>query len=203
MKRIAICLVIGLCAFGTACVDGAVITPGNIVYPGVAGETFSFDYLISDPMGGSIRSFQATISVSGLGGSTIDTVKSEAVAVDPAYWCNGNSGGAALATNGGDQPYQFGDYVADSSVVDLATDQIMSRYAFQWDGLPGLYEFTIDLDPGKSFIMESDFTKTAVSFTPGQYLSEGDGSFSVYVPEPSSFCLLIWAGLGLLGKRKS
>jgi hypothetical protein len=79
----------------------------------------------------------------------------------------------------------------------------MSRYAFQWDGLPGWYKFTIDLDPDKSFIMKSNFTKTSVSFTPGQYLSEGNGSFSVYVPEPSSFCLLICAGLGLLGKRKS
>jgi len=72
MRQLLVCVIIVGCIAMAVPVDGAIITPDNIVFPGGTGETFSFDYVIHNAQSTSALAFQATIDVFGPGGLTFD-----------------------------------------------------------------------------------------------------------------------------------
>ncbi|KPJ66628.1 MAG: hypothetical protein AMJ43_07590 [Coxiella sp. DG_40] len=156
------------------------ITPSNVTMPTIALDTFSFDLVISDsdPIGLNGLACKTTISVvpsvipSGL---TFDVSGSEAVESDTSYWIYGNSGGGSFAQDLGSDSYAFSD--GPSIPEDLMSGEILSRYAFTWDGVAKDYTFTIDLDTAKSYVLTSIIpdTREAFEFNPGIY--PGTNSF--------------------------
>jgi hypothetical protein len=182
--------------------EGAiVIEPTNVVLPGLAGETFSFDYAINDAMGRSAAAYQSRMSVSGPGTLTLDITASEAVADNPDYWLSGGTGLGAVAKDIGGGVYDFWDSPLDAVGRALSAGDIMARYSFTWDGTPGDYTFTLVSDTYYSFILNASYVKEALQFTPGQYPGQGD-SFTVTIPEPSTMLLLALGGAGLLKRRR-
>jgi hypothetical protein len=178
-----------------------VITPSNVVLPATAGKIFSFDLVVFDANSTSALAFQATISVSGPGTLTLDANSSIAVKEETKYWAFGNS---ASATAFGSNPYTFGDNTANGFGELLYRDDIMARYAFEWDGTKGAYTFTLDLDTSKSFVLlpPQPGTAEALQFTPGIYLPGSDRSFTINIPEPSTLVILGLGGMALLKKRR-
>lgn len=181
--------------------EGAiVIEPNNVVMPGSAGEIFSFDYTVSDPMGRSAAAYQSRVSVSGPGTLTFDVTASEASAGHPDYWLAAGAGDAVAKDIGGGV-HDFWDSPTDALARPLSAGDIMARYSFTWDGTEGDYTFTLVSDTYYSFILNASYVKEALQFTPGQYPGQGD-SFTVTIPEPSTMALLALGGAGLLKRRR-
>jgi hypothetical protein len=189
-------------------VQGVVIEPTIVAMPSAAGETFSFDYTINNPMGTSGRAFQSTTGVSGPGTLTFDSAGSEAVASAGNYWLVGNSGGAGALDLGGNS-YQFGDDPFDGAAQGLAVGNVMARYSFTWDGTPGNYTFTLDTSTSNSFVLNEFFGNDALALpNPASQwwtdpiISADETSFTVAIPEPSTVVLLALGGAGLLKRRR-
>lgn len=207
MKRIMYIMLL-LCAMPLTQAHAVLVTPGNIVMPTSPGELFSFDFIITDPMGVTGIGLKSTINVTGPGTLTLDVPSSEAVANDPGYWLFGNSGGAGAIDRGGDN-YEFGDDPFDAIAQALATNDIVARYAFTWDGTEGDYTFTL-LDTGKSCILLDDLVSKEPLQLPdpasGWYsypiVDAGTDYFIVHiVPEPTTMILLALGGMAVLRKR--
>ena len=183
---------------------GIEIQPSNFLMPTAPGTPFSFDFVISDPMGVSATAFKSTINVSGPGVLTFDASGSTNVENDIAYWIFNNSVGAAALDKGGDN-YEFGDGPDTTPFEALVLGDIVARYAFLWDGTVDDYTFTLDLDTSKSFVLLDDFsTKQTLELPDGTWYSEpittaDSTSFTVYIPEPATLLLF---GLGTMILRK-
>jgi hypothetical protein len=175
------------------------ITPTNVQIPELAGENFSFDFAISDPCGVSARAFQSTIAVSGLGTLTFDSISSRALETEADYWLFGNCYGALIMDNL-DGTYTFGDDPCNAIPQALAVGDLMARYTFEWDGTPGDYTFTIDLDTSESLIMGSSYNIQALAFDPGVYPGDAS-SFTVTMPIPEPATVLV-LGFGAVVLRK-
>jgi hypothetical protein len=175
------------------------ITPTNVQIPALAGQDFSFDFAISDPCGVSARGFQSTIAVSDPCTLTFDSISSRTLETDADYWLFGNSYGAVIFENL-DGTYTFGGDPCDALPQALAVDDLMARYVFEWDGTPGDYTFTIDLDTFMSFVFDESFSALPLAFDHGAYPGDAT-SFTVTIPEPATIILLALGGL-MLTKRK-
>jgi hypothetical protein len=169
------------------CVVSAVITPSNVVLPITAGEILSFDFVVLDVMAINATSFKATISVSGPGLLTLDKPDSAAVTDEGAYWVHGNSYGVIIGTPSGDS-YSFGDNPLNGVPEPLATDDIMARYVFIWDGTEGDYTFILNLN--------------TLGFTPGSSYPGTYNSFTITIPEPSSLLIFVFGSSAVLLKRR-
>lgn len=188
-----------------------ILQPDNIMMPTSTGGLFSFDFVISsDPMGIYGQVFQSTISVSGPGTLTLDAASSAAVATVDDYWLLGNSGGAAAIDKGGNI-YQFADDPWDAYAPELATNDIMARYAFTWDGTVGDYTFTLDLHTDNSFIVLDGFISYKALQLPDPVsvwwsdpiIDAEIDSFTVHIPEPTTLILLALGGMAVLRKRNA
>lgn len=185
-----------------ASAQGAIVIEPNVVaMPGSAGETFSFDYAVNDPMGRSAAAYNSRISVSGPGTLTFDATGCAAVADNDDYWLSGGIGMGVTTFDFGGGIYEFGDGPDDALPRALSVGDIMARYSFTWDGTPGDYTFTLNTDPYYSFILNAVYDPEALQFTPGDYTGQGD-SFTVTIPEPSTVVLLALGGAGLLKRRR-
>lgn len=183
------------------CVVGVVITPSNVVLPVTAGETFSFDFVVFNATATNATGFKATISVNGPNSLTLDKPDSTAVTDEGAYWVHGNSYGVIIGIPGGNS-YSFGDNPLNGNPELLATDDIMARYAFKWDGTEGDYTFVLNLDTNKSFIQNGDYIKEPLELAPGSYPGNSN-SFTVNIPEPSTLIIFALGSAVLLKKRST
>ena len=203
MKR-NIVFVLSVVFVSIACLpaDAVVITPSNVVIPEFPGETFSFDFIIDDPMGVTAESYQSTITVSGPGGLSFNTAASQAVATDADYWVFDNSAGASAFVKTATNSFVFSDSPSNPEAETLLADDIMARYAFIWDGsAQGDYTFNLRLGERVSFVKNSiTSSREALQFTPGQYPGD-DNSFTVHLPEPASVILLVLGGAFLIKPR--
>jgi hypothetical protein len=201
MKNLVVCLAALMVM--TLCIPAqgqVIITPSNDV---VDGNLFSFDLIVSEPDGASGLAFQTTISFDGPGLLLLEETLSQEVDSDPAYWIFGNSLDAGAVGIGGNS-FQFGDSTNDGEPEALVAGDIVARYVFAWDveAGAGLYNFTIDLDPRKSYVQGESLVKEALLFSPGPY-EGGSSGFMVYIPEPATLTLLALGGAMLLKKRRS
>lgn len=186
-----------------------IVQPDNFVLPTSAGELFSFDLVISsDPAGILGQASHSTISVSGLGGLTLDPDVSGLVRDDPDYWLYQNSFDSTPIDHL-DGSCTFGDLPLDGYAQTLATNNIVARYTFIWDGTPGWpYTFTLDPDILDSFFMLDDFIsyKALQLPDPGTQwwdypiISADETSFTI-VPEPTTLMLLGLGSMAVLRKR--
>jgi hypothetical protein len=189
-------------------VQGVVVEPTNFVMPGSAGETFSFDYAINNPMGTSGQAYQSRIGVSGPGTLTFDGTGSEAASGAANYWLFGNSAGAG-ADDLGSNWYQFGDGPDNGVAQALSAGDVMARYSFTWDGTVGDYTFTLDTNVSNSFVLNEFFGSEiltipdpASQWWTHPIISADETSFTVMIPEPSTVVLLALGGAGLLKRRR-
>lgn len=188
-----------------------ILQPDNFMMPTSAGGLFSFDFVISsDPTGIYGQVFQSTIAVSGPGTLTLDAASSAAVATVDDYWLYGNSADSTPLEND-DGSYSFADDPWDGYAPELATNDIMARYAFTWDGTVGDYTFTLDLNTDNSFILLDDFISYKALQLPDPVSvwwsdpiidAEIDG-FTVHIPEPATIILLALGSMILLRKRNA
>ncbi len=201
-----------VCVFVLSCIvfsvpaGAVVIKPDNIVLPGSAGETFSFDLTVHDPCGVTGTSFNFWVNVSGPGTLTFDEAASEAVANnttgDPDYWIYGNSGGAN-ARDWGSNNYEFGDDPQDTTSLEpLVAGDIMARYAFSWDGTEGDYTFSFDLANTTNNFIADMWIAEALEFIPGDQAG-GSDFFTVAIPEPVTMLLFGLGGAVLVRKRRA
>ncbi len=206
--KVAILAFVLSCVIFSGPAEGVEITPIIVSMPDLPGELFSFDFVITDidNLTREAQTFQAVISVSP-GALTGNEAGSIEVRDELAYWLHGNS--SPIFIDQGDNSYSFGDSPDNGIAEPLATDDIMARYAFTWDGTVGDYTFTIDLDMDNSFILLEDFTDTEALQLPNLPWSSGpivgvtSNSFAVYVPEPTTLILIGLGGLVLLRKRRA
>ncbi len=201
--------------------------------PGGQNLIFSFDLEVSDPDGASAMSFQSTLGVDLPGlifddayyhpvdpcdpcappnpdPWNIETAQevSEMVADDSDYWLFDNSGELMLYIGfEGSNQFDFGDFADDFELQALAAGDIVARYSFIWDGTPGDYTFTLDLDPGVSFFVFDPFDPQGegtypIAFDHGSFPGDSDSFTVTLVPEPATLVLL---GLGgfMIRKRRA
>ena len=189
-----------------------ILTPSNVQIPGSPGEIFSFDFVISDDDGVTAATFQSTISIGDPCALTFDDISSEAVSSELDYWVHywrPNNSAGIITTDHGDDSYTFADNPDQSDPCDplnyavpLDVDDIMARYAFEWDGTVGDYTITLDLDASKTYILNGiTYNMDALTFDRGQYPGDSS-SFSVNIPEPTTLILFGLAGTILLRKRR-
>jgi len=175
-----------------------VIEPSNVAVPQQSGGLFSFDFVINNPGDFPIKAFQATINISGPGVLTFDRQGSEVVAEVAGYWIRGNSDGAA-AIDKGNKKYSFGDNPKDGVAQTLSVAAAVARYSFVWKGTEGDYTFSIDPAVVNTFILDEGLVGHSLRFSPGQYQGD-EGSFTIYLPEPSTLAI-IGVGSVVLLKR--
>ncbi|MHC4460888.1 MAG: PEP-CTERM sorting domain-containing protein [Planctomycetota bacterium] len=204
---------VAILAFVLSCVvfsgpaEGVEITPIIVSMPDLPGEIFSFDFVITDidDLTREAQGFEAVISVSGLTGNEAGSIE---VRDELAYWLLPNNSSPVFVDHG-DNSYTFNDGPDDGIAQPLATDDIMARYAFTWDGTVGDYIFTIDLSTDNSFILLENFNDKEALRLPDLPWSSGriDGvtsnSFAVPIPEPTTLMLIGMGGLVLLRKRRA
>jgi hypothetical protein len=174
------------------------ITPGNVQLPELAGDTFSFDFVINDPLFLNASGFQSVISLSGPGTLTFDAFLSEAVADDTDYWLYGNSSGVLTKLDAGE--IRFKDIADDPPTELLLNEEIVARYAFTWDGIEGNYTIAIDLDHLKSFVLNDMFLPEPIDFDPGAYTGGSDGYHFGW--RNGFFCLATLRPDGFAGYRQ-
>lgn len=192
MKRnaVLICAAVFVAVITSSLYAEITITPANVQIPELASEDFSFDFAISHLNGFTARAFQSTIdiSITGPGTLTFDSISSEAVANNVDYWLFENSDAIAFENPPG--RYVFGDDPYNAVAQDLAVDDIMARYVFEWDGTPGDYTVNLDLDPAHSLVVDEFFGAHAIAFDPGAYTGDAS-SFTVTIPIPEPATLLL------------
>ena len=180
--------------------------------PGGEHQIFSFDIVVSDPDGVSAVGFQSTLGVDLPGlifdddyhdPYDIETSKliSEAVENDPAYWLFSVGDGASYGCPEGSNQFVFSDFDTNLNFHALAAGDILARYSFIWDGTPGDYTFTLNLDKYYTFVFFDIFTPPgAIAFDPGLFPG-GSNWFSVSIPEPAT--ILVFALGGLFLRKRS
>lgn len=183
------------------------VTPSNLVYPSSPGGLFSFDLTISsDPTGITAMGFKSTVNVSspaGPGNLTLDVTNSQAVADYPGYWISSDNSAGVTVLDRGSYNYEFGDNPSNPYAEPLFSGDTMARYAFTWNGVPGDYTFTFDLDTASSYIALDDFvSKEALLINPGSYPGDSS-SFTVTIPEPATLTLFALGGAIFLRKRRT
>jgi hypothetical protein len=200
MKSSVVVLLLVLCFSIPNAKGDIAVTPGNFTMPVSAGGLFSFDLLVSDPMGKTANTFQATITYSGPGTLTFNAAESLNVKNNASYWVYGNSMGASAVYSGSNTCY-FGDSPDNPASEALVAGDVLARYAFNWDGTVGDYTFSLDLNTQKSFVVTTPTYNTeTLIFNRGNLLG-GDSNFVASIPEPATL-LLAAAGIGFLRKRK-
>ena len=178
------------------------ITPSNVQLPTAAGEDLSFDFVANDPCGFTSQGFQSTITYSGPGILTFDDISSKTVTGETNYWLGGSPIVEAFEDPQNAGNYVFGDSPDDSIARTLADDNIMARYVFQWDGMPGDFTFNINLDTSNSFILDGSWVSHPIAFDPGTFTG-GSNWFTVTIPEPATLMLLGLGATVLLRKRRA
>ncbi len=199
MKYSAISIVaLTFMAFCVPAKGSVEIKPTNCVFD---VDSFSFDYVITQPDDVNAISFQTVIGVMGPGTLSLDQAGSEAVSSELDYWIVGNSTGAGAIDLGGNS-FQFGDGSDDGNPELLLAGDIVARYAFDWDGTVGNYTFTIDLNSALTYVQNDSLVKEALLFSPGEYPG-GPDFFTVCIPEPATLMFFALGGAILLKKRKA
>lgn len=194
-------VLLGVNAISAPSLAEITITPSNVQIPELASEDFSFDFAISHLNGFAAQAFQSTIeiSITGPGTLTFNSTRSKAVVNESEYWLTGSSMVEAFENPAG--RYVFGDFPEDAIARDLAVDDLMARYVFEWDGTPGDYTVNLDLDPAHSFVLSEWWTTEPLGFDPGAYTGNA-GSFTVTMPVPEPATLILLAFGGLMFRRR-
>ena len=157
--------------------------------------------MITDPDGVSALSFESEISISGPGTLTLDDIASEAVVGEAGYWIPA-SPFVAVSENL-DGSYSFSDDPGGSTQA-LAIDDIMARYAFEWDGIVGDYTILLNTNIGNSYAYDTNiWANVPLAIDPGGWLPGDSSNFTVHIPEPTTLMLFGLAGTILLRKRRA
>ena len=186
------------------------ITPTNVQIPEFAGQDLSFDFAISDisnPADVSAWIFKFSIHyVPNPGMLIFDEISSEAVANETEYWRYGYSTNATATDLGGSSV--FLDNPGTPLVgAPLFVDDLVARYVFAWDGSPGDYTFTFDLNIDQQapecYFIDAVFpyVELPLTFDPGVYPGDAT-SFTVTMPIPEPTTLILFALGGLVLRRK-
>jgi len=200
MKVVVVAIVLSVSFAGQALAN-VEITPDNMDIPTLTGELFSFDFVISNPDGISAQAFETRISLSGPGSLDFNSPMSTAVNAEADYWLSFANSLPGAAQDG--SSYKFSDFALNTTAEPLAVDDIVSRYAFIWDGTAGDYTFTLDLNIANSFVLLGDFvTSEALQFSPGNYPGDSS-SFTVTIPELATLLSVGLGGALLVRKRKA
>jgi hypothetical protein len=182
------------------------VIPGNFSSD---GGVVSFDLIVSGDAGVSVVAEQITLdTISGPSALTLNALASEAVKNDAQYWLAGNSPDPFAADAGGGS-YTFSDSPGNTASETVLLDDVVARFAFNWDGTIGDYTFTFDLDPSASFLTADDFVSSySLQFPTGDWaefpvVDPIANGFVLHlpVPEPATIAFFGLAGLAILRKR--
>ena len=189
MKKSMYLLLICCCLLSISAAEIITLTPANLQLEPYT--VFSFDLVVSSFDGTSAVGFESILGVDlpGLVFNETARLVSEMVEDDPDYWLYGVADGASYGCPEGSNEFGFADFQYESNLQALAAGDIMARYSFIWDGTPGDYTFTLNLDPAFSFYVDDLFNEHAIAFTPGTFTG-GDNWFTVPIPEPTTLILL-------------
>jgi len=86
------------------------------------------------------------------------------------HWIFDISAGAGVIDIGS-QTHEFGYDLRESIFQPLATGDIVTSYAFPWEGTVGLNTFNPDLDTSISNMFKLDFSNETLLFIPAPYFS--------------------------------
>jgi hypothetical protein len=203
-SAVSVCLV---CIFLSTTAFGVEIKPANISIPSSAGGTFSFDFVINNQPVSGAPGLQVTIgSITGATGLTFNASASTAVKTDSVYWLYGNQPDPFANASGGS--YSFSDGASDPTTAPLDIGDKIARFAFTWNGNPGDFIFSLNLNPSSSYVDLPDFsgrlpfTLPTGTWYSGPITNATASSFTVHIPEPVSMSLLGLGGLILFRKHR-
>jgi len=213
MKLAILTFVLG-CIVEAVPVWGVVkITPSNVALPTSPGELLSFDLIVKKlPSSFDAKGCQTTVEVSGPGILTFNEISSEAVSADSSYWLYQNSAGISTGPHPpGSNKYKFGDGPNQGNGTLGASDSIVARYAFSWDGTKGLYRFSFDFgNINDNFVLglPPDYESYPLKLPQDNWYSypivDADiSSFTVAIPEPTALMLFALGSAILLRKRRT